>query len=150
MFLGLKMPCYLLDACYCVCVCESRIQVFKWFLIELRYRTQWWEANLRVGRSWVPNTFPRAYLNSEPKLERTLYSWFLDHITRWQLHLIFPSFVPTHPKKKKKSIQEDSHIHHTNLIVHALKIEDLCTMYSLETLLFYFQCHKLYNVQSTN
>ena len=101
MFLGLKMPCYLLDACYCVCVCESRIQVFKWFLIELRYRTQWWEANLRVGQSWVPNTFLRAYLNSEPKLERTLYSWFLDHITRWQLHLIFP-LCPHTPKKKKK------------------------------------------------
>ena len=35
-------------------------------LIRLRYKTQRWEANLRVRQSWVPNTFPRVYLNSEP------------------------------------------------------------------------------------
>jgi len=34
-------------------------------LSSLRHKTQRWEANLRVGRSWVPNTFPRTYLNSE-------------------------------------------------------------------------------------
>jgi len=36
-------------------------------LIGFRHKIQWWEANLRVGRYWVPNIFPRPYLNSEPK-----------------------------------------------------------------------------------
>ena len=45
----------------CVCVCEFRMQVLKSFFIGLTHKTQQWEANLRVGRSWVPNTFPRAY-----------------------------------------------------------------------------------------
>ena len=35
-------------------------------LIRLRHKTQWWEANLRVGQFWVPNTFLRLYLNSKP------------------------------------------------------------------------------------
>ena len=35
-------------------------------LYRLRRKTQWWEANLKVWWSWVPNTFPRTYLNFEP------------------------------------------------------------------------------------
>ena len=65
--LRIKMP-WLCVKCMLVCVCKFRIQVLRLFLIGLRYKTQWWEANLRVGRSWVPNTFPIAYLNSEPIL----------------------------------------------------------------------------------
>ena len=58
------MPCCILR---CVLVCVwVRIQVLNMILTRLRYKTQWWEANLRVGRSSIPNTFPRAYLNSEP------------------------------------------------------------------------------------
>ena len=34
--------------------------------MRLRHKTQWWETNLRVGRFWVPNTFPRMNLNSKP------------------------------------------------------------------------------------
>ena len=33
--------------------------------MRLRHQTQWEEANLRVGRFWVPNTFLRPYLNFE-------------------------------------------------------------------------------------
>ena len=32
-------------------------------LIGLRHKTQWEEANLMVGRFWVPNTFLRPYIN---------------------------------------------------------------------------------------
>ena len=35
-------------------------------LSRLRRKTQWWDAILKVGQSWVTNTFPRTYLNSEP------------------------------------------------------------------------------------
>ena len=35
-------------------------------LIGLRRKTQREEANLRVGKFWVPNTFLRSYPNSEP------------------------------------------------------------------------------------
>ena len=42
------------------------MQVLSVPLIGLRHKTQWWEANLRVKRFWVPNTFPRPYLNSKP------------------------------------------------------------------------------------
>ena len=35
-------------------------------LIGLRHKTQWKEANHRVGWFWVLNTFPRPYLNFEP------------------------------------------------------------------------------------
>ena len=67
--LGLKVPCLFVRCMLvCVCVCVFRIQVFKWFLIGLRNRTQQWEASLRVRQSWVPNTSPRIYLNPEPKL----------------------------------------------------------------------------------
>ena len=67
--LGTKMPCCLLDTwCVCVCVCEFRTQVLYLFLIRLGFNTQRWEANLRIGQSWVPNTFSRVYLNSEPVL----------------------------------------------------------------------------------
>ena len=36
------------------------------YLIGLRHKIQWEEANPRVGWFWVPNTFPKPYLNSEP------------------------------------------------------------------------------------
>ena len=45
-----------------------RIRVLNLFLIRLRHKTQHWEANLGIGRCWVPNTFLRTYLNSEPIL----------------------------------------------------------------------------------
>ena len=35
-------------------------------LMRLRHKTQHKEANLRVRQFWVPNTFPRSYLNSKP------------------------------------------------------------------------------------
>ena len=35
-------------------------------LIGLRHKTQWEESNFRVGHFWVPNTFLKPYLNSEP------------------------------------------------------------------------------------
>ena len=48
----------------CMCVCVSlEYKCLDIFLIRLRHRTQRWEANLRVGQSWVPNTFLRAYPN---------------------------------------------------------------------------------------
>ena len=47
----------------CVWVIDTNIEMF---LMRLKRKTQWWEANLRVGRSWVPNTFPRAFLNTKP------------------------------------------------------------------------------------
>jgi len=72
--------------CTLACV-WVRIQVLNLFLIRLRHKTQWSKANLRVGRSWVPNTFLRAYLNSEPIpqvvrlmfIPEEVYIWFLDH-----------------------------------------------------------------------
>ena len=48
-----------------VCV-WVRIIILSVPLIGLRHKTQWWEANLRVGQFWVFNTFRRLYLNSEP------------------------------------------------------------------------------------
>ena len=46
-------------------MCEFRIQVLNMILLRLICKTQCWETNLRVGQSWVPNTFPRTYLNSK-------------------------------------------------------------------------------------
>ena len=51
--------------CMLVCV-WVRIQVLILFLMRLRHKTQRWEA--KVGWSWVPNAFPRMYLNSKPIL----------------------------------------------------------------------------------
>ena len=74
-----------MNASVCVWV---RITILSVPLIGLRHKTQWEEANLRVGRFWVSNTFPRPYLNFKPIslvvkskrffLERTLYIWFLN------------------------------------------------------------------------
>ena len=50
----------------CVCVCVNIDAVLSVHLIGLRHNTQWREANLRVRWFWVPNTFLRPYLNSEP------------------------------------------------------------------------------------
>ena len=58
--LGWMMPHCMLR-CMLVCVCVRVL-----ILSRLRHKTQWWEANLRVRRSWVLNTFLRTYLNSEP------------------------------------------------------------------------------------
>ena len=45
------------------------MQVLRVLLMRLRYKTQRWEANPKVGRSCVSNTFPRAYLNSGSKIK---------------------------------------------------------------------------------
>ena len=64
MCFGMMMPCCTLR---CMLVCMwVRIQVLNMILLRLRHKMQWWEANFRVEWSWVPNTFPRMYLNSEP------------------------------------------------------------------------------------
>ena len=79
-------------------VCVSWIQVLSVPLIGLRHKAQRWEANLRVGQFWLPNTFLRSYFNSKfislvirlkrSFLGRTLYIyiWFLGHCKiRWRL-----------------------------------------------------------------
>ena len=43
----------------------SWIQVLSVPLIGLRHKAQRWEANLRVGQFWMPNTFLRSYFNSK-------------------------------------------------------------------------------------
>ena len=63
MLFGIKMSCCML-VCMCVSIDESVEHDFN----KVRHKTQLWETNLRVRQSWVPNTFPRAYLNSEPIL----------------------------------------------------------------------------------
>ena len=55
----------MMSCCMLVCV-WVRIQILNMILSRLRCKTQWWEANHKVGRSWVPNTFPKAYLNTKP------------------------------------------------------------------------------------
>ena len=61
--LGWMIPCCMLR---CMLVCMwVRIQVLNMILSRLRCKIQWWEANLKVRWSWVPNTFLRTYLNSE-------------------------------------------------------------------------------------
>ena len=64
MCFGMMVPCCMLR-CMLVCV-WVRIQALNMILLRLRCKTQWWEANLRVGRPWVPNIFPRTYLNFKP------------------------------------------------------------------------------------
>ena len=54
----------LIVRCMLVCVCELDTS-FECAFNRVK-KTQWWEADFRVGRFWVPNTFPRPYLNSEP------------------------------------------------------------------------------------
>ena len=77
-----------------------RITILSVTLIRLIHKTQWEEANLRIGRFWVPNTFPRPYLNFEhislvvrskwSFLEKTLYIWFLGHCkTRRRLPVVY-------------------------------------------------------------
>ena len=82
---------WLMPSCVfrCMLVCVSIDVMLSVPLIGLRHKTQWREDNLRVRRFWVPNTFPRPYLNSKSIslivkskrsfLERTLYIWFLDY-----------------------------------------------------------------------
>ena len=55
----------LIVRCMLVCVCVSIDKILKMPLKGLRHKTQRSEANLRVGQFWVPNTFPRPYLNSK-------------------------------------------------------------------------------------
>ena len=47
-------------------VCVSIDAMLNVPLIGLRHKTQWEEANLRVGRFWVPNSFLKLYRNFEP------------------------------------------------------------------------------------
>ena len=49
----------------CMLACVSINAMLNVPLIVLRHKTQWEEANLRVGQFWVLNTFPRPYLNSK-------------------------------------------------------------------------------------
>ena len=49
----------------CMLACVSIDAMLNVPLIVLRHKTQSEEANLRVGRFWVLNTFPRLYLNSK-------------------------------------------------------------------------------------
>ena len=49
----------------CMLACVSIDAMLNVPLIVLRHKIQWEEANLRVGRFWVLNTFPRPYLNSK-------------------------------------------------------------------------------------
>ena len=92
MCFGMMIPCCMLK-CMLVCVWVWT-QVLNMILSRLRRKIQWWETNLRVGRSWVPNTFPKMYLNSEP-ISLILRSIFLPRCyihgslghykTRWRL-----------------------------------------------------------------
>ena len=50
----------------CVCVCELDANI-EYALNRVKTLDTRCEANLRVGRFWVPNTFPRPYVNSNPK-----------------------------------------------------------------------------------
>ena len=47
-------------------VCVSIDTILNMPLKGLRHKTQCRKANLRVWRFWMPNTFPRSYLNFEP------------------------------------------------------------------------------------
>ena len=47
----------------CVWVWNAMLNVS---LMRLRHKTQWVEVDLWFGGFWVPNTFLKSYLNSEP------------------------------------------------------------------------------------
>ena len=57
------MPCCMLR--YMLLCVWVRMTMLDMALIGLRRKTQWLEANPRVGQLRVPNTFPKPYLNFE-------------------------------------------------------------------------------------
>ena len=57
----------LIARCMLVCVWVQNAML-NVFLMRLRHKTQWVEADPSVGQFWVPSTFPKLYLNSEPIL----------------------------------------------------------------------------------